>query len=177
MLKGHLFLLAWHLASEMEVFWGLVHLPVEEKFILTPGKWSYLTLLLQVMWGTEGPWEDYGVVGFLVRFCVPRIEVHPHGSKSTLKSLKVFCMLHFKSWVSGDYFPQRFICTHKAGPWLGSSPHRAICQFQRSREWRHSCPIIRRFLLWTLQLDIEKSGFDLFRFFFFFSSQLNSLHT
>ena len=64
------------------------------------------------------------------------------------------------------FFPQRLICTRKAGPWLGSSPYRAICQFQRSREGRHTCPIIHHcFFLRTLQLDIEKSGFDLSFFF------------
>lgn len=65
------------------------------------------------------------------------------------------------------FSPHKFIYTHQAGPWLGSSPYRVTGHFLRSGAWRHSCPIIHHFFsLWTLQLDIEKSGFDFFFFHF-----------
>lgn len=165
-------LLAWHLVSEVELFLGLSP-PSHRRKISFDSKQMKLSDILVTSYVRVAE----GIMACLTGrfggiFCVPSTKGLPCNRKSTLKSLEVFCTLHFKYLVVG-LFPQRFICTHKAGPWPGSRPHRATCQFQRSREWRHSCPVIHRFFfLWTLQLDIEKSGFDL-SFLFFFCFQVS----
>lgn len=170
-------LLAWHLASEIGLFFLSVSPLSHSRKISLDFKQMELSDVL-----VTGIYKGLGrmltcLVGRFGGGCFhPCAEEHPCSSKSTLKSLKVFCTLHFKSWVLKSCFLfhrdsyAHIKLTHGWAPALT-----VICQLQRSREWRYSCLIIHHFF--SMNLTAGLKNLDLiFLFFFLISIQLNSLY-
>lgn len=127
-------LLAWHMASEIELFFKSQPTSHCRKINSNSSQRKLSDVLVtgyvRTLEGHDMPlWAG---------FCIPSREEHPHGSRWTLRSLKVFCMLHLKSRVV-EGFSQRNSNVHikLARGWAPALP-----QFLPipGKQRRHSCP-------------------------------------